>query len=279
MNIVSLHTFIAIVETGSLVRASEKMNVTQSTVTARLKILEQDLGQVLLNRHKSGTTLTPAGSKLLRYARVMTGLWRQAQNEAGLPDGMDSLFSFGCHSDLWSEPGKRIFDGILSEQPNMAVSVYQGGVQELQDWMVSGWVDVVLSYTPLARIGQQAHRIALDQLVLYSNRPDSPIAYDPGYVFVDYGEEYRRAHGEAYYDAGTAKISFDSPVRAHEYLLERGGSAYLPSYMVTDDLTERRLFALPRAPVFQRPVFIVSHDMTAQKWPWFADLIKRVSVV
>ena len=109
MNIVSLHTFIAIVETGSLVRASEKMNVTQSTVTARLKILEQDLGQVLLNRHKSGTTLTPAGSKLLRYARVMTGLWRQAQNEAGLPDGMDSLFSFGCHSDLWSGAGKRIF--------------------------------------------------------------------------------------------------------------------------------------------------------------------------
>ena len=68
-------------------------------------------------------------------------------------------------------------------------------------------------------------------------------------------------------------------MRAHEYLLERGGSAYLPSYMVTADLAERRLFALPRAPVFQRPVFIVSHDMTAQKWPWFADLIKRVSVL
>ncbi len=211
MNIVSLHTCIAIVETGSLVRASEKMNVIQSKVTARLKILEQDLGQVLLNQHKSGTTLTPAGSKLLRYARVMTGLWRQAQNEAGLPDGMDSLFSFGCHSDLWSGLGKRIFDGILSRQPNMVASVYQGGVQELQDWMVSGWVDVVLSYTPLARIGQQAHRIALYQRVLYSNRHDSPIAYDPGYVFVDYGEEYRRAHGEAYYDAGKAKISFDSP--------------------------------------------------------------------
>ena len=70
-----------------------------STVTVRLKVLEQELGQVLLNRHKSGTTLTLAGSKLLRYAHVMTGLWRQAQNEAGLPDGVDSLCSFGCHSD------------------------------------------------------------------------------------------------------------------------------------------------------------------------------------
>ena len=62
MNIVSLQTFLAIVETGSLVRASQKMNVTQSTVTARLKTLEDEIGQVLLNRQKSGTTLTPAAS-------------------------------------------------------------------------------------------------------------------------------------------------------------------------------------------------------------------------
>ncbi|WP_297768791.1 LysR family transcriptional regulator [uncultured Roseovarius sp.] len=52
------------------------MNVTQSTVTARLKTLEDEIGQTLLNRHKSGATLTPAGAKLLQYARIMTGLWR-----------------------------------------------------------------------------------------------------------------------------------------------------------------------------------------------------------
>ena len=36
MNIVNLQTFLSIVETGSLVRASEQLNVTQSTVTAPL---------------------------------------------------------------------------------------------------------------------------------------------------------------------------------------------------------------------------------------------------
>ena len=53
MNITSLKTFLAIVETGSLVRASEKLHVTQSTVTARLKTLEDELGQILLTRQKS----------------------------------------------------------------------------------------------------------------------------------------------------------------------------------------------------------------------------------
>ncbi len=85
MNITALQTFLAIVDTGNLVRASQKLNVTQSTVTARLKSLEDELGQQLLNRQKSGTTLTPAGTKLLRYARIMTGLWRQARYETGLP--------------------------------------------------------------------------------------------------------------------------------------------------------------------------------------------------
>ncbi|MFN3211390.1 MAG: LysR family transcriptional regulator, partial [Roseovarius sp.] len=79
MNIAALHTFLAIVDNGSLVRASQVLNVTQSTVTARLHTLEDEIGQQLLNRQKSGTTLTPAGTRLLRYARVMTGLWRQAK--------------------------------------------------------------------------------------------------------------------------------------------------------------------------------------------------------
>ncbi|MDG1801269.1 MAG: LysR family transcriptional regulator, partial [Paracoccaceae bacterium] len=58
MNITALQTFLAIVETGSLARASEQMNVTQSTVTARLQSLEQELGQQLIVRQKSGARMT-----------------------------------------------------------------------------------------------------------------------------------------------------------------------------------------------------------------------------
>ena len=112
--------------------------------------------------------------------------------------------------------------------------------------------------------------------MLYSDRSDSPIAYDSGYVFVDYGEMYRRQHGEAYYDAGTAKISFDSPIRAHEYVIERGGSVYFPSYMATADIAAGRLFALTKTPIFHREVFAISKQAAAQKLPWFASLIGRL---
>ena len=74
MNLSSLQTFLAILETGSLVRAADELNVTQSGVTARLKTLEEELGQVLIDCQKSGATLTLAGAKLMRYAPAITGL-------------------------------------------------------------------------------------------------------------------------------------------------------------------------------------------------------------
>ena len=55
-------------------RAADKLNVTQSSTTARLKTSEEELGQVLINRQKSGATLMLAGAKLMRYAPAITGL-------------------------------------------------------------------------------------------------------------------------------------------------------------------------------------------------------------
>ena len=62
MNLVALQTFLAIVRTGSLVRASAAMNVTQSTVTSRLQTLEAELGQTLVLRQKMGRPSPPPGS-------------------------------------------------------------------------------------------------------------------------------------------------------------------------------------------------------------------------
>ena len=74
MNLVALKTLIAIIETGSLIKAADQLNVTQSTVTARLQSLESSLGQKLVQRNKTGASLTASGIKLKRYAEVILEL-------------------------------------------------------------------------------------------------------------------------------------------------------------------------------------------------------------
>ncbi|MBQ0750874.1 MAG: LysR family transcriptional regulator [Roseovarius sp.] len=273
MNITALQTFLAIVDTGNLVRASQKLNVTQSTVTARLKSLEDELGQQLLNRQKSGTTLTPAGTKLLRYARIMTGLWRQARYETGLPAGLSSVCTFGCDRELWHGPGRAFFDGVVQGHPDMAVSVQQGGGRELEDWLAAGLVDVILTYGASARGNQTVYALPPEELVLYSDREVTSIRADPKYIFVDHGEEYRRAHGETYHDAGIARVSFDSSFWALQFLLERGGSAYLPRALAAPLVAEGRLFELREAPIYSRKKMLVVNDSAAANWDWFAPLV------
>ncbi len=277
MNITSLQTFLHIVDSGSLVRASQKLNVTQSTVTARLKTLEDALGQTLLIRKKSGTTLTPAGTKLLRYARIMTGLWRQARYETGLPAGLQSVCTFGCAPELWPGPGKAFFEGVISGHPEMAVSVQRGNGDELENWLRSGMVDVILTFGTATHNDQTAHALPPENLVLYSNRPNTPIKGDAQYIFVDHGEDYRRQHGESYHDAGIARISFDASEWALHHLLTRGGSAYLPQTLAQPHVEAGQLYVLPDAPVYARKKTLIVRDSAARNWEWFLPLIAQLS--
>ncbi len=63
MDIQLARTFLMVAETGSFIEAGRKMNVTQSTVSARIKTLEDLFGRPLFVRSKNGATLTAAGDQ------------------------------------------------------------------------------------------------------------------------------------------------------------------------------------------------------------------------
>lgn len=277
MNLAALQTFLAIVETGSLVRASARLNVTQSTVTARLKGLEEDLGQTLLYRQKSGVSLTSAGFKFKRYAEAMTGLWRQARQETSLPSGIEAVCNMGCQMDLWPGLGRRLFGSVRRDRPTTAMSVWPGEQAELDQWIGTGLIDAALTYRPSAQENRTTHELTPERLVLVATRPDNPMRFDPGYVFVDAGEDFGRRHAAAYADAGTARISFGSAIWALDYLLDHGGSAYLPERLAAPHRDAGRLFAVPEAPVFTRKTYLITNDTASAAWPWLPELAGRLS--
>lgn len=131
MNIAELRTFLAIVDSGSLVGASQALNVTQSTVTARLQALEAELDQRLLVRKRSGATLTPAGVRLYRYADTISGLWHQAQRDTALTDDFKAVCNIACEPGLWSGLGQQFFEQLRARHPEVAVTVWHGSQREV----------------------------------------------------------------------------------------------------------------------------------------------------
>ena len=278
MNITSLHTFLAVVETGSLIAASKQMNVTQSTITARLHALEDDLGQKLLMRQKSGATMTASGLKFKRYAEVMTELWRQAKQETSLPDGMTAMCNIGCQLDLWPRIGHEFFNDINNRHPDVAVTAWPATQTDIERWLGAGVIDLALGYQPSVQAGQTNLVLGEDKLVLVGDRPDRPARFDDGYIYVDAGEAFGRDHAAAYADAGVARISFGSAQWALEHLLDQGGSAYLPLRLAAHHLHEGRLFRLADAPQFNRRIMLIMSDASTRHWPWLDAVVERLKI-
>lgn len=279
MQLNELRTFLAIIETGSLIKASEQLNVTQSTVTARLKSLESEIGQSLINRQKSGVSLTAAGVRFQRYASTITNLWRQARQETSLPDALSTVCNIGCHPDLWPALGNAFFDYIRREVPQVALSVWQGSSVDMRGWMDNGLVDFTITHS--SNVGQEQEIVQSldDQLVLVSTQKDSPITFDPKYFFVEAGEEFGRVHAATFADANTARISFGSATLGLEYLLSEGGSAYLPLRLARPHIASGAIYILDKAPTFERRAYLIVNKTAAKAWPWFENcLINSVNL-
>ncbi len=75
MDINLAKTFLYVVASGSFVATAERLNLTQTAVSARIRTLENLLNRTLFVRNKAGARLTTAGERFLRYATTMIQVW------------------------------------------------------------------------------------------------------------------------------------------------------------------------------------------------------------
>jgi LysR family transcriptional regulator, cell division regulator len=90
MDIADLKVFETVARLGGMNRAAAELNTVQSNVTARIRLIEEELGAALFERHARGVTLTGAGQRLLPYATRMRRLAEEARrafSDTGVPRG------------------------------------------------------------------------------------------------------------------------------------------------------------------------------------------------
>lgn len=273
MNIAALQTFLAVVQAGNLNKAAEQLNVTQSTVTTRLDVLEETLGQRLLVRSRRGAELTKAGFVFLSHAEVVAQAWEQARKAVGLPKGFSGLFSFACHFDLWEGAGSTWLESTRRHQPDLALEAWSGDLGDIKRWLLSGLVDAALAPEPLTGAGLVSGEAAQDRLVLVSTVRRPVVGWDPAYVYVDLGSEFRRQHSLAWPGDETAHMTFGSSRWALDYLLARGGSAYLPLRLIEPLVRQERLFPVEGAPEFTRALHLTWRKASLTAHPWITDAV------
>ncbi len=268
MNISAIQTFLAVTQTGNLNRAAEQLNVTQSAITSRLNALEQSLGAKLLNRARSGATLTKAGYAFLDQAELIVTTWANARSQASLPKGVTRVFSLVCDPSLWSGLAAPWVADLRKQHAETASEIWSGAASDAQRWLQSGMSDAALLTEPLTG-ADLAHRLfAQENLVQVSSIPRAVQDWDPAYVFVNYGPAFRAQHTATWPRDDTAAASYSNPDWALAHVLDHGGSAYLPEALAHPYLTEGLLHRVTGAPRFQRQSYLSWRKASADIFGW-----------
>lgn len=257
MDISLARTFLAICDSGNFIKAADQLNVTQSTVSSRVKLLEDLLGQQLFTRTKAGAHMTTAGAHFKPFSEKLVQTWEQARHDVGLPEDFVRVFTIGAEFALWERLLVNWIPWIRASVKDLAVSADVGSSSYLMRQLTDGMLDLVVTYKPQHRSGLVIEYLMEEQLVLVSTDKSSASPLGVGYVYVDWGPEFRIEHMEAFPDHDTPIISVTYGPLALQLILASGGAAYLPIRLVRPMLDNGQLHIIQDAPTFPRPVFTV----------------------
>ena len=137
MSILLARTFLEILKAGNLNRAADRLHVSQSTVTTRINVLEETVGQRLLVRNKSGVELTNAGFKFKRYAETLVQIWHQAQHALALPEACTATLTIGFEYDLWDGAIDQWVAWFRSHRRDVALEAWSSHPDILACWLAS----------------------------------------------------------------------------------------------------------------------------------------------
>lgn len=178
MDVPQLRTILQVAELGSLSKAADRLRIAQPALSRQVRLLEEELGIRLFDRHGRGMVLTEAGKEVLRHAqRIMQELDEiraiVADEDAPLR-GQVSIGMPPTVSDILSVPLVSAFQVRHPEARLRIVSAYTG---YLLDWLHRGELDVAIMYEtrPVRSLRMEP---LLEEVLFLIGPPDSGLRPD-----------------------------------------------------------------------------------------------------
>lgn len=256
LDTVLIKTFLEVVACNSFAAAADKLFVSQSAVSLRIKSLEQQLGRSVFLRSKAGVQLTPSGQRLIRHASSFLQVWEEARQQVAVPEQFDDVLVIGAEQGMWERLLIRWLPLLAESFPRMAFRAEEGKSLDIIHQMVTGTTDVALLYTPQLRPGLQIKHLFDERLILVSSEPGiASLGQD--YVFVDWGEEFTNFHNTVFPDNPHPRITFKLGHVTLNFLLNNGGSAFMPQRLAQPFIDAGKLFTTKNTPSFTMPVHLI----------------------
>lgn len=142
MDLQQIKYFLAVVDCGTFLAASKAVHVSQPTLSAGIRKLEESLGTPLFNRGSRAATLTSAGQEFLSPARqaynqLLTAKSRLAEQPARIAIGLLNNIHMDCLARIVAE--------FRATHPQVLIEIQSTGKEELSRLLRERKVDLIVT--------------------------------------------------------------------------------------------------------------------------------------
>ncbi len=258
MQIELLDTFLDLVETRSFNRTAERMGLTQSTVSGRIKALESALDTRLFTRSRAGTDLTAEGQRFEAHARTLRHEWHEARRHIRHNPGQS--VRLGIQNDLavhhigtWVAEFRRAL-------PETAFYIEPDYSTQMCADLVSGAQDFAVLFTPkphpdlhFTSVGDLPYRLISAHATRRADLAPETL------ILANLSPAFDAMHRELLPEFAASPLSVGQSATVAALLRGIGGAGYVLDLTAQDMVAGGRFHFVEDAPTLRQPVYAATH--------------------
>ncbi|MGR5555622.1 LysR family transcriptional regulator [Vibrio fortis] len=257
MDVKVFRTFLEVARVRHFGRAAENLYLTQAAVSARIKQLEGYFDTQLFIRDRNNIKLTSSGERLIGYAEVMVSTLQQAKFELSLESGKALQLTLGGTPNIWDAYLQNCLSVVTDSFGGYGFMAEVMGREQLNRNLLERTLDMAFAFDQIKAEELNCKKVADLVLVLVSTEPDDlESVFQNKYVYVDWGTRFGSEHAERHPKVPAPFLRTSTARIALDFILEKGGSAYLPVSLVEPFIESGQLYKVKSVEDWYRPIYL-----------------------
>ena len=148
--------FIATADFGQISQAAKEFNISQSTVTASIRQLEEEVGMPLFERLPSGVSLTNEGARFLQHARnIMAAVNEAVQTPLSTEINLSGSIRVGITTTVAGYFMPKLYVRFTRSYPNLKLEMIEASRPEVEKSLLKGDLDIAVIL--VSNLGDKQH--------------------------------------------------------------------------------------------------------------------------
>jgi len=258
MDIELLKTFMMVRELGHFGKTAKNFGITQSAVSLRIKQLEDEIDAPLFNRYRNNLQLTTAGERLVLYAEKIISEWEKAKIDISMRQQARRIVRFGASNGFCSILLKHSIGQIYKNVDNIILKAMTMVEENIRRNLREKGLDIAIMYEPMRDTMFTSVPFSSVELVLVSSQQNLTVedVLNGRYVSIEWGSFFNTQFLEMSAMMSQPVIMASDCDFALQFILDHGGSAYLP-YRLVESYLGKCLFRVDDAAVLDQPIYAI----------------------